>query len=433
MTRGQTSSTRKIIAVGFCLAIMPWSFDFKSKVSGQGILLQGSIALVSLIGFFLVLSSRAKISGKRAFSILFLACLLFGIDGLLVGLFRGQSTYELFVHVAPLILFCVSARATQVLLSSYRSTATFLLILKLCCILCMVVTVLLVFQNGDTDISTVRYEILGASVVAASAFLVVSLSTRFAFLDFVNALTVITVILISVTRTNLIVFVLQICSIATGIRGLLMARSVSIVIFAYFVAAGFIAMQIVNVDIANRWQDRLFQSEQHGGDDPTYLIRVGESKFMWEQILKDEASIFFGNGFASRTAISRIEFELVSKIVGRKSAELESVGYGHNNHLSQLFIGGFVGGLPLLLLLGFDCFRSIGFIRASRLTLKDLNAKTESGQVFLIACWAMCTIIGNFGYGMFAGTFDSRGVSIWYGIATGAMYWCMETKRIVRQ
>ena len=139
---------------------------------------------------------------------------------------------------------------------------------------------------------------------------------------------------------------------------------------------------------------------------------------MWQQFVTAWDTLAFGNGLAAETSLIGPEAFLAGQLVGRISViSIHSNGFGHNNHLSLLFIGGLLAGLPFLLLLFLNA------ISALRLTWILLRTGTLADTVVYTGVWGSLIIIGLVTIGFVSGIFGDRATSLWYGIGTGMFYW----------
>jgi hypothetical protein len=115
----------------------------------------------------------------------------------------------------------------------------------------------------------------------------------------------------------------------------------------------------------------------------------------------------FGSGLAARTV-----YDEASALTGGTGF---MIGFGHNLHLSLLFIAGAVGGFPLLFLQWHQVFLSWRFLRRT-IAFPDLR----NDAVFLGA-WGATILLGYFAVNFVSAPFVSRGPSFWFGIGTGLL------------
>lgn len=155
----------------------------------------------------------------------------------------------------------------------------------------------------------------------------------------------------------------------------------------------------------DRWTQRLLNREEAVGEDITLYTRESEWNFMTDAFLKSERSILFGNGIAARTV-----WYSPRKV---SSVAQGSLGYGHNQPLSLLFIGGLVGGGFLLAVQFLQFFQSFSLLtRLARFRLP------YSDTLFL-AAWGATIILGVIAATFLSSVLNSRGWALWYGLGTG--------------
>ena len=171
-----------------------------------------------------------------------------------------------------------------------------------------------------------------------------------------------------------------------------------------------------------RWVERLTINKSMGAD-PTALTRIAEDRFMLQEFTSTFEGFVFGHGLAAETSLIGPEAMLAGSLVGFKSVLFHSIGFGHNNYLSILFVGGLLSGVPLLVMLLSNGF---GSLRLIRILLTD---KTQDQTFAYIGLWGALIVIGMLLEGLFGGTFGDRGSCLWYGIGTGMFYWARDELR----
>ena len=102
------------------------------------------------------------------------------------------------------------------------------------------------------------------------------------------------------------------------------------------------------------------------------------------------------------------------QVVGRRR-ESGSVGFGHNQHLSLLFVGGLMGGAPLLVLQFVQGWWALRLIRPL------LRIGRAQPDLAFLGSWGALVVIGTLASNFFSSSFGSRGFSLWYGIGTGLL------------
>jgi hypothetical protein len=139
---------------------------------------------------------------------------------------------------------------------------------------------------------------------------------------------------------------------------------------------------------------------------------------MLQSFQSSAETVLFGNGLAAVTSLTGPDAVLAASIVGQQSVSLHSVGFGHENYVSILFVAGVFGGCGLLLLQFLNGCQSLLLIR--RIESGNWKDREAAARVGL---WGALIVIGELTYGLFGGTMGDRGISLWFGIGTGMLYW----------
>jgi hypothetical protein len=271
---------------------------------------------------------------------------------------------------------------------------------------------------GGLHLSTSRFEFLSGAAIPALAILVIGAISRFGLWDLLIAFSNLVVVLVSVTRTEIAVLAGQALSIIIGSPSLVFRPSImkKVVLALLLVSSVFVLDLAANTGLTSRWTVRLFASKS-AGSDVTALTRSAETHFMIGAMTSSVRSFLVGNGLAARTSLTGADAVKAANIVGDDCVSFHSIGFGHNNHVSLLFIGGLMFGGPLLLITFLNGFSALRLIRRI-LTTEPLD-QPESN----IALWGALIVIGMLAYGCLAGTLSDRTTSLWYGIGTGMLFW----------
>ncbi|MBC7489533.1 MAG: hypothetical protein H7240_05630, partial [Glaciimonas sp.] len=235
-----------------------------------------------------------------------------------------------------------------------------------------------------------------------------------------------TVVLISVTRTQLVALAAQMfaCFVIYP-RIIQNPRIIKNILLIITIASSIIAIDVFSgIGLTSRWTDRLL-IENKFGTDPTALTRTAENNYMRQEIIASWQKFIFGNGLAAETSLIGPEAVLAGQLVGTASVATHSYGFGHNNYLSLLFIGGLAVGAPILIIL---LLNGCSSLLLSRALIQD----NKTDATVLYACvWGSLIIVGLLTTSFLSGIFEERTTSLWYGIGTGMFYWASsETKNL---
>jgi hypothetical protein len=118
-------------------------------------------------------------------------------------------------------------------------------------------------------------------------------------------------------------------------------------------------------------------------------------------------TFLLGNGLAAET-----EYWNPKSVGGGREYD---IGFGHNQHLSMLFVAGFMGGGPILLI------QFIQFFAAIQMLYRMAGRNQPWSDSMLLGAWGAASVIGYVVGGFLAPTFAGRGAAVWYGVGTGLM------------
>ena len=402
--QGQRSAgTHRGAMIAYFLMVAAWLFDVNSDSAGAGLALQafflGSYALFFIVFVVLDHAVKPRIAGM----VPLIGCtVLFILVGTFTGLEGNQLYYAVFRHDLTILVYLTSAYATARILNLDNASVLRkgLALISLSYVLSTFIMVY--FFGQGVDIHTIRYQILGASTIAATGYLACVIVFRTTQLEFVNIIAALGIVALSVTRTNVLVMIIQVLPISIRIKQFFGPKSVALMILA---VVGFFAFYAFDPDLVGRWIDRLFNQTTNSGEDVTYYTRASESQFMWDSFSGSVSHIMTGAGMAARTI-----YFLPKEVGGGKSY---STGFGHNQHLSILFVAGIVGGLPLLILQFMQAFRAFGYV------IKITKLGRSTSDVLFLGTWGAATILGYMVFDTVAAAFGNRGLAMWYGIGTG--------------
>ncbi|HWU03895.1 MAG TPA: hypothetical protein VN222_14240 [Novosphingobium sp.] len=382
--------------------IFSWMFDFRADSAGSGLMVQLVFFTCYLIGFFLFLvrdnGGRMKVPGLLP---LLSASGLFVLIGLLSGLLNGQTYYDIFRNSFTLIIYITAVIVTVRLIEQVDARNIRPRLAWLCFGFSLSSLAVLMATTG-VDLSSVRFQILGASTLSSMGYLVLSLLFTLTLPETATLLASLGLVFLSITRTLFVTQFFQLLPAWPALYRLMTPRVLISALIGVAVLAGAATLTSTAFD---RWNQRMFRNGDTR-EDPTAYTRRVETEFMLEHWLHDGQSVMLGTGLASRTEYYE------PKWVG--GAKEESIGFGHDQHVSILFIAGLIGGVPLLLVHFWQLWASMQFIYrvASR-------TKRYKNDVLFLGCWGATGIIGHVVSNFLQADFGNRGVSLWYGITTG--------------
>lgn len=396
---------RRLLATYVCM-IGAWVFDFRSEGAGQGLAIQGvfMLSFLASLGMFLLYAPRTgmRVHGLPAFlgaSFLFLAI------PVLSGLIRGQEFYALFRNAFSVLCYVVATYATAKIVVLCPLAVLRRVLGWLCLAFSASAFLIVTFFQGGVDLEKSRYEILGASTIAGLALVLLAPIYPLRRVEIASALITIAMTFLSVTRTYLVGMAAQILVLAPAFRRIFRPRTILVLAAAGIIAA---AILMSGADVAQRWHDRLFVRDRFAGADPTLISRQSEWDYMWKVTISSPDKLMIGSGYAAET-----KYYLDNELGG--NGESGSTGFGHGQYLSIFFIGGLIGGLPLLLVQTLQGWRSIQVVRRLRRI-----GKMQPDLAFL-GSWGALMVIGVLATSFFMAHLANRGTAIWCGVGTGLL------------
>lgn len=404
----------------FCIAL--WGLDFKASRSGAAAMFQGVILLLFLsCSIWIALAAARMRCGVGPLWVLIGATGLFVLDSSTVGLIQEQAPYQILVTLIPLLLYLIAALTTYVMLSMFRQDQAKLIDgLRIACVVSPILHLIITdVSRGGINLSTVRFEVLSGCVIPALGVLALGLSQPLTRLDFAVILINLAVTLLSVTRTLIIILAVQIGFVVLMRPAILLRRASQrgIALLVSVLGSVLLLDFLAGTGLSQRWLSRLLLSKRLG-EDPSKLLRIAETHYMWDHFASSLQTLVFGNGIAAVTSAIGREDARVAFLVGYQSAQIHMIGIGHENYVSILYTAGLLGGGALLLMQLINGLQALS-------VLHRLEAPAHAGSLRTrIGLWGSVIVLGMLTNGVFAGTFDDRAECLWFGIGTGMLYWC---------
>jgi hypothetical protein len=382
---------------------------------------------VLLFAVIVGLAWKRSVSLRPLLMIVF-STTLFMTESSVAGFQLGQSFYPIFANVVPAFIYISAAAITFVALKGTADRlSTFLSLMRIICIAYIVLHVLvIVVTRGTINLTTSRYEVLSGAVVPCLGIIAVGMVVRLRRLDVFALILNLLVALLSVTRTLLVVLGVQILAVLfsrpSAIFRSAAIKGIAILLFALSMIV--VLDKSLGTGLTDRWIQRItFSQKVHA--DPTALTRGAEVHFMLEHFATSTSTMLFGNGLAAVTSLTGPDASRAARIVGWGSLGIHSIGYGHQNYASILFVSGLLGGGCLLLIQVWNGLQSVAFIRRYQLNRSLCDMETAH-----IGVWGGIIVIGMLTLGLFGGTLGDRAACIWYGIGTGMLYWARDVTRL---
>lgn len=392
-----------VAKIAYFLMCYSWFFDFRSEGAGSSLGTQQFFIIFYLISFInFTISHKDNGVHVRGLGLTIILSLLFILIGTIAGLVSDQDVYLIFRNGANIFIYITMTYATsKIIVTSGRRQLVngFIMMTFLYTISTLIIYYV---RQGSIDFDTVRFQIIGPSTIAASALIILSFIYRLPRMGYAAIITSSLIVFVSVTRTYIVVVLFQFVPLLKDIRKIAGPREFTI---AILLITSIPTIYVYTEFISNRWEDRVSVQSESEDIDPTLYARMDEWGFMAEKTFRSPVNVLFGSGLAAET-----EYYLPDDISKAKESD---IGFGHSNHFSLIFIAGFIGGLPLLIL------HIIQFIQSFKFVSSVFKGRMKDSDVLFLATWGALIIIGTFIANVLSSSFTNRGSSMWYAIGTG--------------
>jgi hypothetical protein len=391
------------VPLAFILLLAAWLLDFRSEGEGEGIGIQAYFAATYAFAVIMLLIGDRTVGLRiQGLPALIVCGTLYLMVGFASGLANNQQPYTIMRNGASVAIYLVTAYVTaRVVL---RSDPTRLRrVLSVFCLLYAVASYFITnLIKGGIDVEKVRFEIIGASVIAAIGYAVLAALFKLTKIEIAAMAVNGALVLISVTRSYLLVFAAQATVFIGHIRRVFSPRVIALGVVALLGVLTYGQQQL------SRWDTRILGGGRSDFQEyQTFYTRFSEWDFMLRAWTESSSSFLFGSGLAARTI-----YFLPRELGGGTEF---MIGFGHNQHLSMLFTAGIVGGIPLLLLQWYQVYLGWRFLRQ---TIRFPHLRND---VVFLGAWGATMILGHNAINIVSATFTTRGFSLWFGIGTGLL------------
>lgn len=390
----------------YATMIAAWAFDFQSAGQGQGVGIQGIFLGVFLGAFalFLVLERSSPIRIPWLTPMLAAGALYLTV-GISAGLVNGQPIYPLLRNATSVLVYLTAIYATARTLAVSRPAVVRRLLAVLCLTFLVARPVIYSIVQGGIDPETVRFQIIGGSVVAATGYIALATLFRLRAVELATIVFNLGVLVFSVTRTFLVVLAAQAAVVLVEMRRLFNPR---LLIGMTGALLALLTILALDSDQAERWGDRLGTTGRSGSVElQTWYTRTSEWEFMLRQWTASSGNLLIGSGFAAQTKY------FLGSDYGARSESM--TGFGHNQHISMLFNAGILGGLPLLIVMAINAWRAVRFLR------KIAKHPDQRSDLAFLGAWGAMIVLGVLASDFLSASFAARGTALWYGIGTGLL------------
>lgn len=293
----------------------------------------------------------------------------------------------------------------------------------------LVFQVMMVALFRGLNFATLRYEVLTGGTPALSALAIVAIvygGWRFRYLAYSALLAFL--VFISITRTHLLVtgVTLLVLVLAAPFRALTqhsLARALQI---APLVLLAVVAVDAVfPVSQLDRWWDRLVtERNMHRGIDITEMTRVSEATYQFRQLEESTVGLLIGFGPAAQTRFDDQAAALVNYFIGNNyGVNWRGGGFGHNNYIGTIYVGGLIAG-TLLLLSQFLALAQVPGL------LRQLG-RMQRGEERLLLMSIPAALVGYMALGLLSGTMGARSSAALLAASMAMVWWLRAHVRAV--
>lgn len=389
--------------ISYFVMCYSWIFDFRSEGAGSSFAVQQFFIITYVIAFLtFAISYRDNGVYIKGLVVNILFSLLFVLVGTISGLIADQEYYLIFRNATNIFIYLTMVYATSKIIVSYGRRQLVNYFILMAFFYSISTLIIYYIRQGGIDFLSIRFQIIGSSIIAVSALIPLSIIYRIPLFGYVAILSSSMILILSVTRTYVLVAILQIFPFTKYLIKIAGPREIFLsLVFMMSIPSIYIYTEF----ISDRWEQRVSARSNNEDIDPTLYARMDEWGFMLDQTFKSTSNAFFGSGFAAET-----EYYLPNDISKEKESD---IGFGHSNHLSLIFIAGFLGGGPLLILHIWQFIQSFYFVGSV------VNSRLKDSDVLFLAAWGALIVIGTFLANVLGAAFTNRSATLWYAIGTG--------------
>ncbi len=404
LRQGGLYEARSTPLLCFTVMVGAWMFDFQADASGAGLSYQLVFLAVYLLGLIMYLITEQTKRPTPGLGVFGASLMLYLLVAILSGIAQGQDFYILLRQGLSVFLYGSATVVTARLLAQCEIHKIRKTLAGLCLGFAVSTFFIVLLGKGGIDLSTVRFEIIGGSTIAALGYLACAALFRLRLVETATLIVTLMLVFISITRTYFLVILAETAPIVMSLRRVLTFRFIMIAVFLAMVAGAYAG---ASSQLTDRWIDHFLNSRDSQGGDITWSTRTSETDYMLGAIVDGPARFLFGNGLAGKM------YYIIPREAG--GGENYDIGFGHEQHVSEVFDAGVLGAGPLLFVQFQQAF--LALLVLVRLSFK----RQEDRDELFLAAWGATIVIGFITTDFLSSTFDIRGASLWYGIGTGLL------------
>lgn len=362
------------------LLIVPLAFDFFGKEEG-GNLFQYAIAGLTIFSFLVLLFQQlASRSGnylvKREATIFNLVTLF--MAGTIFSALINSVPFGRYLRVSiPYYLFCAGFIAVYQLTKKGYSLNYLYKILYVSLIISSCWTFAYALLILHIELREARFQILASTtphLLGIVLFRVLH-NRKLKSFEFLLLISLLSLILLSVTRSYILVFAL-ICFayfflMSENILKFFVQAIFAVVAIAFIFTVSIEATRMLDSNVVARWTERSLDSKTYKNRDVTYVTRLAEYTSQYKLLTESPVTVLIGKGFGSSYTWDESYFDELAQVFPLSELNnLESWFGGHSFWVYTVYSCGVLFGLPFLFLYLYPIVRAYKLIKYSYVILK---------------------------------------------------------------
>jgi hypothetical protein len=402
--------------------IFSFAFDFRGETGGSFIqFIFAGISLISGVSFYLY-GRLFKHSSKMALTLkkIILLWWFYLLTTIVTAIISGVLLERYIRILFPYLLLGMSLLIIRNMQIRNINPYEILKPLLFAGIASTLWSIIYATSISGIDISSMRYQILSPALPFIIGYMFVRLAIRKQFDLFSMLILSIAIIsiLISVTRSFIIVFVFVMLGLVliSSTKQVIKRLSYITIIGAVIVISTWIVTEQLRPGFTQVWIDRIVNQKLDSGSDATYLTRLAEVNGQLNALTSDITPLLFGKGFGSEYRWDPKYFAELSTIHSVVFLETKMPWYpGHFMWIYSLYASGLLFGwiMPFIFLQAM--FRSM--LVARKLNLFNERLLQQLGAV------PFFVILSYFGYSLTSNVLAPRFSALILGLMLGMAYW----------
>lgn len=420
---------KKAVAQAILAAfVFPWIFDVRAAPGfqvGWLVYVQLLSFLISTVVFFLslrIFKIRVDLGPLAGNALSVAVCAIFVAVSMISGIAEHNDLAKVFADEIPAILFIYSLVIVAIIAQAGLKPEDVLGIVAVAAVMAIIARIPIIAALYGIDFNTVRFQILCGATPIGSAYILSRLPAGFRARDWAFAFAQLAIILVSVTRTEILVFA-GMAAVLVPFMARRLLRPSAILSFALggsvLVAAVYGFGTLIPGNPLDRWINRT-ASYQIGDVDMSGLDRESQALFQLEQLRNAGIEKYIGFGIAARGGnYAPIEAYEIARGVGNGGLYVPT-GFADETYISLIFLGGIIGGGPLLLaqlIWLWNSIRSVPFILRT-------NSRKKTWIVI-----APLAVVGLQVTNILGASFGDRSQSVFFGLCLGTVGWITAIRR----